>query len=347
MNALLEIDNLRVTFREPGLLRRGPAFVAVDDVTLRLNAGETLGVVGESGSGKTTVARAVLRLLRPESGTVRFDGHDVTGFGRVPKWYRQKVQAIFQDPTTSLNPAWTVRDIVGEPIRVHENGVGRSELVRRVGELLEMVGLDPAMDRRRPADFSGGQRQRIGIARALATRPSLIVCDEPVSALDVSTQSTVVNLLNSIQRETGVAYLFIGHDLTLMRHVSDRLAVMYRGSLVEEGPAEQVYRDHAHPYTRMLLDAVPTLDPAEQARRRRERMASGRAVPQADPAHGCRFAPRCPSALERCATEVPVARDRDQGSVRCHLTPVGPDDDHRGVNPVPLPTPVLSSPARS
>ncbi|MFD4291617.1 ATP-binding cassette domain-containing protein [Rhodococcus sp. NPDC058505] len=276
MTTLLEIDNLRVTFRQPGLLHRREPFVAVDDVTLRLGAGETLGVVGESGSGKTTIARAVLRLLRPESGTVRFDGHDVTEFGRVPRWYRRRVQSIFQDPTTSLNPSWTVRDIVGEPIRVHEK-VGRSELIVRVGELLELVGLDPATDRRRPADFSGGQRQRIGIARALATRPSLIVCDEPVSALDVSTQSTVVNLLNDIQRETGVAYFFIGHDLTLMRHVSDRIAVMYHGHLVEEGPAEQVYLNHTHPYTRTLLDAAPTLDPAEQARRRVARAAAAQA----------------------------------------------------------------------
>lgn len=330
MSALLEIDNLRVTFRRPGLVRRPPPFVAVDDVTLRLGAGETLGVVGESGSGKTTVARAVLRLLRPESGSVRFDGHDVTEFGRVPKWYRRRVQSIFQDPTTSLNPSWTVRDIVGEPIRVHEN-VGRRELVLRVGELLEQVGLDPATDQRRPADFSGGQRQRIGIARALATRPDLIVCDEPVSALDVSTQSTVVNLLNRIQRETGVSYLFIGHDLTLMRHVSDRIAVMYRGRLVEEGPAEDIYRDHAHPYTRMLLDAAPTLDPAEQTRRRRRRADSVTAAVTTESSQGCSFAPRCPSAIERCLTEVPASRPRAGGSVGCHLAPTLPQTNSRSL----------------
>ncbi|WP_137726158.1 oligopeptide/dipeptide ABC transporter ATP-binding protein [Prescottella subtropica] len=319
MSALLEIENLRVTFRRPGLIRRPPPFVAVDDVTLRLGAGETLGVVGESGSGKTTVARAVLRLLRPESGTVRFDGHDVTAFDKVPKWYRRRVQSIFQDPTTSLNPSWTVRDIVGEPIQVHEN-VSRRELLLRVGELLEHVGLDPASDQRRPADFSGGQRQRIGIARALATRPDLIVCDEPVSALDVSTQSTVVNLLNRIQRDTGVSYLFIGHDLTLMRHVSDRIAVMYRGHLVEEGPAENIYRDHTHPYTRMLLDAAPTLDPDEQKRRRYRRAESEPSSATADQSSGCAFAPRCPSAIDRCLTEAPAAQHRAGGSVRCHLT---------------------------
>ncbi|WP_024796903.1 ATP-binding cassette domain-containing protein [Tomitella biformata] len=273
MSALLQIENLRVTFKSSGLFRKTAPFVAVDDVSLRIEPGQTLGLVGESGSGKTTVARSVLRLVRPESGSIKFQGTEVTEFGRVPKWYRSKVQAIFQDPTASLNPSWTVRDIVAEPLRVHEAKMNSGAIEARVAELLQLVGLDPALDHQRPAAFSGGQRQRIGIARALATEPELIVCDEPVSALDVSTQSTIVNLLNRVQRETGVAYLFIGHDLGLMRHMSDRLAVMYHGKLVEEGPAEQVYQDPQNDYTRLLLDAAPSYDPAEQRRKREIRRA--------------------------------------------------------------------------
>lgn len=268
---LLRIENLRVSYQARGWGRRRPPFVAVDDVSLTLEPGQTLGIVGESGSGKTTLARAVLRLLRPESGSIWFRGEEVTAFGRVPAWYRRDVQAVFQDPTASLNPSWTVRDIIAEPLRVHRD-LDRRHTDYRVAELLEQVGLSPGMAERRPAEFSGGQRQRIGIARALASEPALIVCDEPVSALDVSTQSTIVNLLDRLQRETGVAYLFIGHDLALMRHVSDRLAVMYRGELVEEGPAEAIYRQPGHSYTRMLLDAVPSLDPREQRERRRSRL---------------------------------------------------------------------------
>ncbi|WP_235686969.1 ATP-binding cassette domain-containing protein [Tomitella gaofuii] len=273
MSALLEIENLRVEYRSPGFLRRKDPFVAVDGVSLSIGRGQTLGLVGESGSGKTTAARAVLRLVRAASGSIRFDGTEVTEFGRVPRWYRRRVQAIFQDPTASLNPSWSVRDIVAEPLRVHTDLRGGA-IVGRVATLLDQVGLDPALDHQRPAAFSGGQRQRIGIARALATQPDLIVCDEPVSALDVSTQSTIVNLLNQVQRDTGVAYLFIGHDLGLMRHMSDRLAVMYHGKLVEEGPAEDVYRDPREDYTRMLLDAAPGFDPTEQRRKRELRRAS-------------------------------------------------------------------------
>ncbi|MGX1769820.1 ATP-binding cassette domain-containing protein [Dietzia sp. NPDC055343] len=267
MAPLLEINNLRVEFRSRGLFRPHKPFVAVDDVSVSIEAGQTLGLVGESGSGKTTLARSVLRLTRAAGGSIRFDGHEVTEFGRVPLWYQRRVQAIFQDPTASLNPSWSVQDIIAEPLRVHTDLSG-AERAARVSTLMEQVGLDPGLDHQRPAAFSGGQRQRIGIARALATEPDLIVCDEPVSALDVSTQSTIVNLLNDVQRETGVAYLFIGHDLGLMRHVSDRLAVMYHGKLVEEGPAETVYTDPQQDYTRRLLDAAPGFDPAEQQRKR-------------------------------------------------------------------------------
>ncbi|EGD54183.1 ATP-binding cassette domain-containing protein [Gordonia neofelifaecis] len=275
-SALLEIEDLRIEYRKPGLLRRKEPFVAVDGVSLRLERGQTLGLVGESGSGKTTLARSVLCLVDPTAGRIEFDGTDVTGFRRagiggttrrVPHWYRRRVQAIFQDPTASLNPSWSVRDIVAEPLRVHTD-LRDDAVTRKVATLLDQVGLDPSLDHQRPAAFSGGQRQRIGIARALATEPDLIVCDEPVSALDVSTQSTIVNLLNQVQRDTGVAYLFIGHDLGLMRHMSDRLAVMYHGRLVEEGPAEDVYHRPADDYTRRLLDAAPGFDPAEQRRKR-------------------------------------------------------------------------------
>lgn len=272
MTALLDIENLRVEFRTPGFFGPGKPFVAVDDVSLRVEPGQTIGLVGESGSGKSTLARAVLRLTPTAEGTIRFDGHDVTEFGRVPLWYRRRVQAIFQDPTASLNPSWTVREIIAEPLRIH-TALRGSQRTARVTSLLEQVGLDPSLDHQRPGAFSGGQRQRIGIARALATEPDLIVCDEPVSALDVSTQSTIVNLLNDVQRQTGVAYLFIGHDLGLMRHVSDRLAVMYRGRLVEEGLAEDVYTCPQQDYTRRLLEAAPGFDPVEQRRKRAVRQS--------------------------------------------------------------------------
>ncbi|WP_235735204.1 ATP-binding cassette domain-containing protein [Nocardioides alcanivorans] len=260
---LLRIEDVTISYPSRGWFTR--SVPAVEGVSLTLGAGQTLGVVGESGSGKTTIARAVLRLLGCQSGRIWFKDHEVTAFKRVPKWYRREVQAIFQDPTASLNPAWTIEDIIAEPIRVHESN--DASLIRsRVSELLTQVGLEPEMASRRPIAFSGGQRQRIGIARALASRPSLIVCDEPVSALDVSTQSTIVNLLNDVQRETGVAYLFIGHDLALMRHVSDRLAVVHHGRLVEEGPAEQVYSAPQQAYTADLLAATPSLDPHTRRR---------------------------------------------------------------------------------
>lgn len=273
MSALLEIDHLRIEYRKPGLLRRPHPFVAVDGVNLQVERGRTVGLVGESGSGKTTVARSVLRLVPAASGSIRFADTEVTEFRRVPRWYRRRVQAIFQDPTASLNPSWQVRDIVGEPLRVHTK-LSRSAIAERVAALLDQVGLDPGLDHQRPAAFSGGQRQRIGIARALATDPDLIICDEPVSALDVSTQSTIVNLLNQVQKDTGVAYLFIGHDLGLMRHMSDRVAVMYHGRLVEDGPAEDVYRNPQEDYTKTLLEAAPGFDPAEQRRKRERRLAA-------------------------------------------------------------------------
>jgi len=261
--SLLRIEDVTISYPARGWLKRSTP--AVEGVSLSLAAGQTLGVVGESGSGKTTIARAVLRLLDCQAGRIWFKDHEVTAFKRVPKWYRREVQAVFQDPTASLNPAWTIEDIIAEPIRVHESTDGR--LIRgRVAELLTQVGLEPEMAGRRPVAFSGGQRQRIGIARALASRPSLIVCDEPVSALDVSTQSTIVNLLDDLQRETGVAYLFIGHDLALMRHVSDRLAVMRHGRLIEEGPAEEVYASPRQAYTAELLAASPSLDPHTRRR---------------------------------------------------------------------------------
>ncbi|MER7487682.1 dipeptide ABC transporter ATP-binding protein [Streptomyces sp. NPDC126497] len=286
--------------------RRVGAVRAVDGVDFALGRGETLGIVGESGCGKSTVARMLVGLERPTAGSIRYRGEDVTGLsGRALKAVRRNIQMVFQDPYTSLNPRMTVGDIVGEPYEIHPEAAPRGDRRRRVRELLEVVGLDPAYVDRYPHQFSGGQRQRIGIARGLALRPEVIVADEPVSALDVSVQAQVVNLMDRLQSEFGLAYVFIAHDLSVVRHISDRVGVMYLGRIVETGTATEIHEHPTHPYTQALLSAVPVPDP--RAREHRERIVLAGDVPSpADVPSGCRFRTRCWKARERCAREVPA-----------------------------------------
>ena len=329
---LLEIDDLTITF--PGgrgalPWQRLPDVRAVQHVSLTIGPGETLGLVGESGSGKTTIGRAVLRFLRPESGRIRLGEFEVTAFGRgVPASYRKAVQVVFQDPVGSLNPSMVVGEIVGEPLTLHF-GLTGDERDARAGELLEQVGLQRHHLDRYPYEFSGGQRQRIAVARALATEPRLLVLDEPVSALDVSTQSSVINLLERLQRETGAAYLFIAHDLAVVRHVCKRIAVMYHSRIVEEGPADELCEQPRHPYTELLLASIPDPDPVVQAtrRERRRELAVGVAGASGNPEpDACPFAERCPHVMDVCHSSFPGWTDTpDGGRVACHLHTSGPE----------------------
>ncbi|OIK26441.1 ABC transporter ATP-binding protein [Streptomyces malaysiense] len=279
---------------------------AVDGVDFTLGRGETLGIVGESGCGKSTVAKLLCSLERPTAGSIRFKGEDITRLsGRALKAVRRNIQMVFQDPYTSLNPRMTVGDIVGEPFEIHPEAAPKGDRRRRVRELLDVVGLDPDFVNRYPHQFSGGQRQRIGIARGLALRPEVIVADEPVSALDVSVQAQVINLLDRLQAEFELSYVFIAHDLSIVRHISDRVGVMYLGRIVEIGRDAEIYEHPTHPYTQALLSAVPVPDP--EAREDRERIILSGDVPSpADIPSGCRFRTRCWKARERCAVEVPA-----------------------------------------
>ena len=308
---LLEVRDLTVRF---------DTVTAVDSVSLELRAGETLGLVGESGCGKSTLARAILRLVDPASGSVGFDGHELLDQrGAALRALRRRMQVVFQDPRGALDPRMRVRDIVGEPLRVHRLG-DRAERRARVDTMLADVGLDPSLGDRWPTELSGGQQQRVGIARALITDPALVICDEPVSALDVSVQAQIVNLLHDLQERTGVAFLFIAHDLAVVRHLSDRVAVMYLGAIVEEGDAHQVFARPLHPYTRALLASVLRAD-ADAASRLAltGRYVTGDVPSPSDLPSGCRFHTRCPAAIDRCREESPT------------LTPAEGDhaDDHR------------------
>jgi len=318
---LLQVHDLAVDFPvHSGILRRVVGRVrAVDGVSLSIPKGETLGLVGESGSGKSTTARLVLRLIEPTSGRVVLDGMEVTALGKSElRRSRRRMQIVFQDPYSTLDPRSTVGETIGEPLEVHEGLKGRAR-DERVEQLLREVGLDPRVRSRYPHEFSGGQRQRIAIARALALRPELLICDEPVSSLDVSTQSQVINLLDELQQRLGLTCLFIAHDLSVVRHISDRIAVMYLGRIVEIGAAEQIYTSPSHPYTEALLSAIPVPDPAEQ--HRRERIVLTGDIPSPlDPPPGCRFHTRCPYAMDVCRTVDPPAFDLGNGTtVWCHL----------------------------
>ena len=321
---LLELEDLSVHVPVPGgvLRHRVGAVKAVDGVSLTVGRGETIGLVGESGSGKTTVGRAIVNLHRAMTPDVELSGHvwfesrsgrvDLNGLGRremLP--HRAELAMIFQDPFSSLNPRMTVEQIVAGPLEIHEPQLTAAERKERVLQLLDRVGLQPQYAARYPHEFSGGQRQRIGIARSLATRPALIVADEPVSALDVSVQAQVINLMQELQAEFGLTYLFVAHDLSVVYHVSDRIAVMYLGSLVEVGTAEQVYKTPRHPYTKALLSAVPRPDP-DGTREGRTILEGDIPTPLAKPS-GCGFRTRCPLARAECAQAVPALTDRGEG----------------------------------
>ena len=319
--ALIKVENLKKYFPiYQGLIisRQVGAVKAVDDVSFWVNEGETLGLVGESGCGKSTTGRAILQLQKPTAGKVYFDGTELTGLSPTSlRTLRPKMQMIFQDPYASLNPRHTIGKIVGEPLLIHGYGT-EDEIKKRVIQLLDMVGLKEVHYNRFPHEFSGGQRQRVGIARALALNPRFIVCDEPISALDVSIQAQVINLLQDLQKELNLTYLFIAHDLSMVRHISHRVAVMYLGKIVELADRKILFNEPLHPYTQALISAVPTPNPKVERVRKRI-LLEGEVPSPANPPTGCVFHTRCPIAIEECRTVVPEYRELNAGHfAACH-----------------------------
>nr|WP_125141396.1 ABC transporter ATP-binding protein [Clostridium transplantifaecale] len=318
---LIEAENLSMYFKKvKGVVKQKISYVkAVDNVSFFIDKGETFGLVGESGCGKTTTGRAISRLYEPTGGSVRYDGADITHLNAkefMP--YRKKIQMIFQDPYASLNPRMTVADIVGEPLDIHHicSGKQREEYIL---ELLRRVGLNKDHASRYPHEFSGGQRQRVGIARALAVNPEFIICDEPISALDVSIQAQVINMLEDLQEELGLTYLFVAHDLSMVRHISDRVGVMYLGSLVEIAETEELYNHNQHPYTKALLSAIPIADPVLSRQSGQILLEGDVPSPLNSPA-GCKFASRCPYAKNECRDRAPEFKEAARGHfVACHL----------------------------
>ena len=319
-NILLETKNLsKYITGKKGLLNRQPAQVkAVDHVSLTVNKGETLGLVGESGCGKSTLGRTILRLIPATEGQVLYNGEDILTYDKKKMWeMRRKLQIIFQDPYSSLNPRMTVYDLISAPLEVYKIGT-KAERREMVEEILQEVGLDKQYLNRFPHEFSGGQRQRIGIARALILNPEFVVCDEAVSALDVSVRAQVLNLMRNMQQKKNLTYLFISHDLSVVRHISDRIAVMYLGSVAEVAEKAQLYSNPMHPYTKALLSAIPLPD----VKKKRQRIILQGDVPSAyNPPSGCKFHTRCPYATDRCKQEIPVLRQMEKGhQVACHRT---------------------------
>lgn len=312
---LLDIKGLRKYFK----MSNGQSLKAVDNINLQVKKGETLGLVGESGCGKSTLGKTIVRLYEPTEGNILFNNQDISNLaGKNLKSIRRHLQMIFQDPYASLNPRMTVGDIIGEAIDIHNLASGEQRQ-QRIVELLSLVGLNPEHANRFPHEFSGGQRQRVGIARALAVEPQLIICDEPISALDVSIQAQVVNLLKDLQQRLGLTYLFIAHDLAMVQYISDRIAVMYLGQVMELADSFELYHNPLHPYTKALMAAIPIADPDESAKRDQVALQGdiGGAI---EPGPGCRFAPRCALATDKCRVEAPVYREvKENHFVACHL----------------------------
>ncbi len=319
-DAILKVEGLKVHFPvSGGIFSKKQVVKAVDGITFDIMPGETFGLVGESGCGKSTLGRAIVKINPVTEGKILVEGKDITKLkGKELDQFRKDVQMIFQDPYASLNPRMTVGEIIREPMDIHGIFNTKEEREERVRELLELVGLKPDHIRRYPHEFSGGQRQRIGIARTLALNPKFIVCDEPISALDVSIQAQVINLLEKIQEEMGISYLFIAHDLSMVKHISDRIGVMYLGNMMEVGESDDVYHKPLHPYTQALLSSVPIPDP-KVAREKQRIVLEGELPSPINPPKGCAFCTRCPKAFGKCHEEKPLLREVDGRLVACHL----------------------------